>query len=240
MPLDHIAADRNAAHRDADAETLLRDALNDGSIGPIALVSSFGAESVVLLHMIAQINKGTPVIFLDTEMLFPETLAYQREVSTNLGLTDIRIVTPDRNQVLTEDVDGILHLADTDTCCDLRKTRPLEKALAGFGGWITGRKQFQNGQRAQLPLYERDGPRIKINPLAGWNAQDLKAYMEKHALPRHPLVAQGYPSIGCMPCTTRVSAHEDPRAGRWRGTAKTECGIHFGANGRVQREERAA
>jgi phosphoadenosine phosphosulfate reductase len=240
MPLDNIVEARNAAHRDADAETLLRDALNDDSIGPVALVSSFGAESIVLLHMIAQIETSTPVIFLDTEMLFPETLAYQRAVSRQLGLKDIRIVTPDRNQVLTEDVDGILHLADTDACCDLRKTRPLEKALAGFGGWITGRKQFQNGQRARLPLYEKDGARIKINPLAGWSAQGLKDYMDKHALPRHPLVSQGYPSIGCMPCTTRVRKHEDPRAGRWRGTEKTECGIHFGADGRATREERAA
>ena len=240
MPLKELAERRNLLHRKSDAQTVLRHALDDQSIGPVALVSSFGAESVVLLHMIAEIDKATPVIFLDTEMLFPETLAYQREVAAQLGLTDVRIASPDRGEVLTEDVDGILHLADTDACCDLRKTRPLEKALDGFGGWVTGRKQFQNGQRAQLPLYEKDGRRIKINPLAGWSAQDLKAYMDKHDLPRHPLVAQGYPSIGCMPCTTRVSAHEDPRAGRWRGSEKTECGIHFGKDGRVEREERAA
>ena len=240
MPLKELAERRNLLHRKSDAQTVLRQALDDQSIGPVALVSSFGAESVVLLHMIAEIDKATPVIFLDTEMLFPETLIYQREVAVHLGLTDVRIASPDRGEVLTEDVDGILHLADTDACCDLRKTRPLEKALEGFGGWITGRKQFQNGQRAQLPLFEKDGRRIKINPLASWSAADLKTYMEKHNLPRHPLVAQGYPSIGCMPCTTRVSAHEDPRAGRWRGSEKTECGIHFGKDGRVERAERAA
>lgn len=235
MPLKELAERRNLLHRKSDAQTVLRHALNDQSIGPVALVSSFGAESVVLLHMIAEIDKSTPVIFLDTEMLFPETLTYQRDVAAQLGLTDVRIASPDRGEVLTDDVDGILHLADTNACCDLRKTRPLEKALAGFGGWITGRKQFQNGQRAQLPLFEKDAARIKINPLAKWSAHDLAAYMDTHDLPRHPLVAQGYPSIGCMPCTTRVSIHEDPRAGRWRNSEKTECGIHFASDGHVAR-----
>ncbi len=227
MPLKELVARRNILHRKSDAQTVLRHVLEDVQIGDIALVSSFGAESVVLLNMIAQIDKATPVIFLDTEMLFPETLAYQRDLSARLGLTDVRIVTPDRNAVLTEDVDGLLHQADTDACCNLRKTRPLDEALQGFGGWITGRKRFQGGARAALPLFEKDGRRIKINPLATWSADDLKAYIDQHDLPRHPLVARGYPSVGCMPCTTRVGDYEDPRAGRWRGSEKTECGIHF-------------
>ncbi len=239
MPLKELAERRNILHRKSDAQTILRHALDDVQIGPIALVSSFGAESVVLLHMVAQIDTATPVIFLDTEMLFPETLTYQRQVSEQLGLTDLRVITPDRNAVLVEDVDGILHQADTDACCDLRKTRPLEEALRDFGGWITGRKRFQGGQRAALPLFEKEGRKIKINPLADWNPQDIAAYMTKHALPRHPLVAQGYPSIGCMPCTTRVSAHEDPRAGRWRDSDKTECGIHF-EDGKAIRPGKAA
>ncbi len=239
MPLKELADRRNILHRKSDAQTILRHALDDVQIGPIALVSSFGAESVVLLHMVAQIDTATPVIFLDTEMLFPETLTYQREVSEQLGLTDLRVITPDRNAVLVEDVDGILHQADTDACCDLRKTRPLENALRDFGGWITGRKRFQGGQRAALPLFEKEGRKIKINPLADWTPQDIAAYMTKHALPRHPLVAQGYPSIGCMPCTTRVSAHEDPRAGRWRDSDKTECGIHF-EDGKAIRPGKAA
>lgn len=229
MPLKELAARRNILHRKSDAQTVLRHALDDVQIGKIALVSSFGAESVVLLHMVAQIAKDTPLIFLDTEMLFPETLTYQREVAAALGLSDVRVVTPNRNAVLTEDVDGLLHQADTDACCDLRKTRPLADALECFDGWITGRKQFQGGKRADLPLFEKDGRKIKINPLANWIAQDLQAYIAKHDLPRHPLVAKGYPSVGCMPCTTRVSDHEDQRAGRWRGKDKTECGIHFGS-----------
>lgn len=239
MPLKELAERRNILHRKSDAQMLLRHALSDVQIGPVALVSSFGAESVVLLHMVAQIDPATPVIFLDTEMLFPETLTYQREVAEQLGLRDLRVISPNRDAVLTEDVDGLLHQADTDACCDLRKTRPLAEALHEFGGWITGRKQFQGGKRATLPLYEKDGRKIKINPLAGWSASDLRAYMEAHDLPRHPLVAQGYPSIGCMPCTTRVSAHESPRAGRWRDSDKTECGIHFG-DGHARRQPSAA
>ena len=227
MPLKELAERRNILHRKSDAQTVLRHALTDVQLGKIALVSSFGAESVVLLHMIAEIDKDTPVIFLDTEMLFPETLAYQRAVAATLGLRDVRVITPDRNAVLTEDVDGLLHQADTDACCDLRKTRPLAEALKGFDGWITGRKQFQGGKRATLPLFEKEDRKIKINPLAKWTAEDLKAYIARHDLPRHPLVAKGYPSIGCMPCTTRVGDHEDQRAGRWRDSEKTECGIHF-------------
>lgn len=226
MPLKELAERRNLLHRKSDAQTVLRHALEDVQIGDTAVVSSFGAESVVLLHMVAQIDPDTPVIFLDTEMLFAETLQYQRDVAKHLGLTDVRVITPNRDALMAQDVDSILHLADTDACCALRKTQPLEQALQGFGGWITGRKQFQNGERAQLPLFEKDGRRIKVNPLAHWSRDDIAAYLDRHNLPQHPLVAQGYPSVGCRPCTTRVSLGEDQRAGRWRDMAKTECGIH--------------
>jgi len=228
MPLKELAERRNLLHRKSDAQTILRHALSDVQIGDIALVSSFGAESVVLLHMVAQIDPATPVIFLDTEMLFAETLTYQKDVADKLGLTDVRVVTPSRDAVFQHDVDGLLHQADVDTCCDLRKTQPLETALKDFGGWITGRKRYQGGQRSALPVFEKDeARRIKINPLADWTAKDIAAYMDAHDLPRHPLVAQGYPSIGCWPCTHRVGVDEDARAGRWKNTEKTECGIHF-------------
>lgn len=227
MPLKELAERRNLLHRKSDAQTILRHALEDVQIGPVAVVSSFGAESVVLLHMISQINKDAPVIFIDTEMLFDETLQYQRDVAMKLGLTDIRIITPNRDAILKNDVDGLLHQADTDACCHLRKVKPLEDALADFGGWITGRKRYQSGTRTDIPFFEKDARKIKINPLATWNREDLAAYIQDHKLPRHPLVAKGYPSIGCMPCTTRVGEHEDPRSGRWKGQEKTECGIHF-------------
>lgn len=226
MPLKEFAERRNLLHRKSDAQTILKHVLSDVQLGPVALVSSFGAEAVVLLHMVSQIDKATPVIFLDTEMLFPETLRYQRDLSAQLGLSDLRVITPDRSAVLTQDVDGLLHQADVDACCDLRKTQPLNAALAGFEGWITGRKRYHGGQRTALPLFEKDARKIKVNPLAKWTAADVRTYIDTHHLPRHPLVAQGFPSVGCIPCTTRASSIEDPRAGRWANTEKTECGIH--------------
>ncbi|MEX3015785.1 phosphoadenylyl-sulfate reductase [Gymnodinialimonas hymeniacidonis] len=234
MPLKELAERRSILHRKNDAPTLLRHALDDMSIGPVAMVSSFGADSVVLLHMLSEIDKSTPVIFIDTEMLFEATLTYQREVADTLGLTDVRVIKPNRAALLERDVDGILHHFDPDACCALRKTEPLERALEGFGGWITGRKRVHGGARAAMPLFEKNERRIKINPLANWTTQQVADYITQHDLPRHPLVAQGFPSIGCQPCTTPAEADEDPRAGRWRGQTKDECGIHF-ADGKAIR-----
>lgn len=201
--------------------------------GRVAAVSSFGAESVVLLHLLAQVDRGAPVLFLDTQIVFPETLAYQREVAAALGLTGLVTVTPEAGG----DPAGDLHRRDPDACCALRKTRPLEAALAGFDGWITGRKRHQTRARAALPVVERDAAgRLKANPLAAWSAAEVAAYMDRHALPRHPLIREGYLSIGCAPCTSRVAPGEDPRAGRWRGRDKEECGIHL-VNGRWVRRE---
>ncbi|WP_224814464.1 phosphoadenylyl-sulfate reductase [Hasllibacter sp. MH4015] len=227
MPLKELAERRSLLHRESDAPTLLRHALDDISIGPVAMVSSFGADSVVLLHMISEIDRATPILFIDTEMLFEATLTYQREVAEALGLTDVRVIKPNRAALLERDVDGILHHFDPDACCSLRKTEPLERALEGFGGWITGRKRIHGGARQSLPLFEKSDRRIKINPLANWTSPQIADYITQHDLPRHPLVAQGFPSIGCQPCTTPAEAGEDPRAGRWRGQRKTECGIHF-------------
>ncbi|OAN84566.1 phosphoadenosine phosphosulfate reductase [Jannaschia sp. EhC01] len=227
MPLKELAERRALLHRKSEADAVLRHAVSDLAIGPIAMVSSFGADSVVLLHMLSQIAPATPVLFVDTEMLFDATLTYQREVAEHLGLSDVRVVKPAREALLERDVDGVLHHFDPDACCALRKTEPLERALTGFGGWITGRKRIHGGARASLPLYEKSGPRIKVNPLATWTQARVADYITQHGLPRHPMVAGGFPSIGCQPCTTPAQSDEDPRAGRWRGQAKTECGIHF-------------
>lgn len=211
-----------------NAEEMLAEALRGDLAGRIAMVSSFGAESVALLHLVAGIDRATPVLFIDTQMLFPETLAYQAEVAETLGLTDMRIIRASDAAVNAVDPADDLHLRDPDACCALRKTQPLETALDGFDGWITGRKRFQSGERAALPRFETDAAgRLKLNPLADWTPDDVRAYVKRHDLPPHPLVAQGYPSIGCAPCTSPVAPGEDPRAGRWRGKAKTECGIHF-------------
>ncbi|WP_089904077.1 phosphoadenylyl-sulfate reductase [Loktanella fryxellensis] len=224
----------NEAYKHHSAHDVLERALKDPDVGQLALVSSFGAESVALLHLVAVIDRSTPVLFLDTQMLFAETLTYQMEVAERLHLTDMRVIHPDPAEVSRIDPDGTLNQWDTDSCCALRKTVPLQRALAGFDGWITGRKQYQGAARAALPFFETDGTHLKVNPLAHWDRNDVQDYMNENRLPRHPLVAQGYPSIGCAPCTTRVAPGEDPRAGRWRNQDKTECGIHF-VNGKMVR-----
>ena len=224
----------NSVAEGLDTDTLLAATLAGPWAGRVAVVSSFGADAVVLLHMVAQIDRQTPVLFVDTRLLFKETLAYQQEVAQALGLRDLRVIRARHLALAAKDPGDTLHQTNPDACCTLRKTAPLQAALAGFDGWITGRKRFQSGTRAALPLVEADGTRLKINPLARWSAQDIAAYMDTHALPRHPLVAQGYPSLGCAPCTSKVRAGEDARAGRWRGSNKEECGIHF-ENGKLVR-----
>lgn len=218
----------NTRYRHHSAISVVEQALADTDTGSVAMVSSFGAESVVLLHMVALVDRQTPVLFLDTEMLFPETLDYQRVVAAHLGLGDVRVIRASRTKLAAHDPEGMLHRDTPDACCALRKTEPLAHALAPFDAWITGRKRFQSGSRAALEFFEAEGEaRIKINPLAHWAREDVAGYMTNNRLPRHPLMARGYPSIGCAPCTTPVTAGEDPRAGRWRGEAKEECGIHF-------------
>lgn len=219
-----------------DPRALLTQLVVDDFAGGIALVSSFGADSVVLLHMIARIEPELPILFLDTGRLFEETLAYRRELAARLGLRDVRDVRPEAGALAAADADGTLHARDPDRCCALRKTEPLEAALAGFSAWITGRKRYQSALRAELPLFEEDGAgRIKVNPLVAWGRAEVAAYLDRWALPRHPLVARGYPSIGCAPCTSPVAAGEDDRAGRWRDQEKTECGIHL-EGGRLVRD----
>lgn len=226
----------NDQYRHHSATDVLKGAL--GNAGNIALVSAFGAESVVLLHMTALIAPATPVLFIDTQMLFPETLAYQKKLCAWLGLDNLTTVRA--RDIARVDPDGLLHKHDPDACCDLRKFAPLQLALAPFDGWITGRKRFQSGTRAAMDFFEvepgpnLDSGRIKVNPLAHWAPEDVQTYMQENALPRHPLVARGFPSIGCAPCTTPVKPGEAPRAGRWRKSDKDECGIHF-VDGRMVR-----
>lgn len=218
----------NSRYKHHSATAVLEHALKDDDLGRVALVSSFGAESVVLLHLVSVIAPETPVLFVDTRMLFQETLEYQRGLAESLNLCDVRTIRGNPARVNFEDPDGTLHQFNTDSCCNIRKVEPLERALTKFDGWITGRKRFQNSDRETLQFFENEGDfRIKVNPLAHWGREDLEEYIVNNRLPRHPLVARGYPSIGCAPCTSPVKPGEDPRSGRWRGQAKTECGIHF-------------
>lgn len=231
----------NARYKHHGATAVLEHALKDADLGRVALVSSFGAESVVLLHLVSVIAPETPVLFIDTRMLFQETLDYQRELAERLHLCDIRTIRANPARIAFDDPDGTLHQFNTDACCNLRKIEPLDRALAQFDGWITGRKRYQGATRETVEFFEAEGARrIKVNPLAHWGREDIEEYMVENRLPRHPLVARGYPSIGCAPCTSPVNPGEDPRAGRWRGSQKTECGIHFIDGKAVRRQENAA
>ena len=213
---------------------LLRPLLRDFR-GSIAVVSSFGAESAVLLHMVSEIDRSVPVIFLDTGKLFEETLEYRDQLVSRLGLTDVRSIAPNAGALQREDADGLLHKTSTDLCCDLRKTRPLEGALRGFSAVVSGRKRFHGGERQNLQAVSLADGRLKAEPLASFSGLDITNYMHSHDLPPHPLVEVGYRSIGCAPCTSKGGTVEDPRAGRWAGQDKTECGIHWTADGRVVR-----
>ncbi len=206
---------------------LLRAVLKSELAGNIALVSSFGADSGVLLHMVAQIAPKTPVIFLDTGMHFGQTGDYGKELTKKLGLTDVRVVTPDGEETTAQDPQGGLWQRDTDACCELRKVRPLARALENFDGWITGRRRHQLGLRIDMPVLEADATHIKLNPLSQWAQEDVDSYYEANDIERHPLYEQGYFSIGCWPCTQATVSGEDVRSGRWADKDdKTECGIH--------------
>ena len=221
-----LAARLNAQWAHADAEDLLRAVL-DSTLGRKAVaISSFGAEAAVLLHLISRVQPDLPVVFLETGQHFFQTLAYRRELTERLGLTDVREIKPDANALSASDPRGDLWRSQPDACCAVRKVRPLAQALEGFDTRITGRKRYQNHQRAGLMPFEAADGVLTVNPLVSWSVEQVEDWLRDHQLPRHPLVEQGYPSIGCWPCTRAVAIDEDARDGRWAGQEKTECGIH--------------
>jgi phosphoadenosine phosphosulfate reductase len=226
---EHDAVRLNRMFRGSSTQEMLEAVIRDRLAGDLAVVSSFGAESAVLLHLVASVDRQVPVLFLDTGKHFDETLAYRDTLAERLGL-NLVVLTPDPAVLAAKDETGLRWSYDPDGCCEIRKVRPLEKALADYDASFTGRKAFQAKTRANLPRFEIDTSdaqgRLKINPLIDWDASRIESYFTAHDLPRHPLIAQGYPSIGCSPCTSQVAPGEDPRSGRWKGWDKTECGIH--------------
>lgn len=214
-----------------EGRELLSHILRDFA-GRAAVVSSFGAESAVLLHMVSKVDRAAPILFLDTGKHFWETLQYRSQLIDRLGLTGVRILSPEPTNIESQDADGLLHKRNADQCCHIRKTLPLNRALEGFDVTISGRKRYHGAARATLDFLALDGDRLKVEPLAGFSALDIAAYMKAHDLPAHPLTAMGYFSIGCEPCTQPGGDAADPRAGRWAGSSKTECGIHWTQAGR--------
>jgi len=195
--------------------------------GRIAVASSFGAESAVLLDLVAQVDSRVPVIFLDTGELFDETRAYRDELERRLGLADVRPVRPSPQELRAA---RELWRTDPDRCCELRKVLPFGRAAAGFAALIDGRKRAHGFERAQLAPFQTDGAWVKISPLWSWSGDDIARAMAERGLPAHPLVTQGYRSIGCWPCTRPIQPGEPARAGRWAGSSKTECGLHIRKN----------
>jgi phosphoadenosine phosphosulfate reductase len=220
------AVELDRALRDASSAQVIATALQTVGREQLAVVSSFGTESAALLKVMADVDPAIPVIFLDTGWLFEETLAYRDILIAKLGLRDVRSIKPLEQTLSREDPDRELWFSDPDACCRIRKVEPLARALAPFRGWINGRKRFQGGLRTDIPVVEDDGARLKFNPFANVSREQIEAIYRRAELPPHPLAASGYLSVGCMPCTSRTSPDEDVRAGRWRGRAKTECGIH--------------
>jgi phosphoadenosine phosphosulfate reductase len=226
--LEALAERLNRETEGKDASEILKAALDPALGLKVGAISSFGAESAVLLDVVAREKADVPVVFLETGQHFLQTLSYRTQLTRALGLTDVRLVTPDAGEKATLDARDDLWKTDADACCDLRKVRPLARATAGFNALITGRKRYQASTRADLRPFEVLDGVLRINPLADWTGDDVEAWLEDHDLPRHPLVEQGYRSIGCWPCTRAVDDGEDARAGRWSGMDKVECGIHLG------------
>ena len=230
-----LVADLNRRYAGANPSDVTIGACRDEFPGQVAVLSSFGADAAVLLHMVAEVDRTIPVIFLDTLRHFPETLAYRDRLVAVLRLENVVVATPRPAHVEADDPDGDLHARDKDLCCHIRKTMPMLEAMRPYAAFFTGRKRYQTATRSTLETFDFQDRWIKVNPLADMSAADLEAYFDKYRLPRHPLVAEGYPSIGCEPCTSRVARGDDQRSGRWAGSMKTECGIHITADGRLVR-----
>lgn len=220
------AAALNESLQQSSPQEIIATALRELGRKRLALVSSFGTESAALLKVASDVDRSLPVIFLDTGWMFEETLRYRETLIARLGLRDVRTITPMSESLAVHDGDGAMWSIDPDRCCALRKVAPLKEALAPFAGWINGRKRFQGAARADIPVVEADGARLKFNPFARISAADIRLIFATAGLPPHPLAASGFSSVGCMPCTSRSAPGDAPRDGRWRGRVKTECGIH--------------
>ncbi|MGH2693852.1 MAG: phosphoadenylyl-sulfate reductase [Actinomycetota bacterium] len=203
-----------------------------GTIEDLAVATSFQSSGLAILHMLTDVRRDVPVLFLDTGFHFPETLEFRDRIvemwDLNLVVLTGEHATPRRQA----EIHGPeLYRREPDRCCFINKVEPLQRALEGFDGWISGLRRDQSPLRADTPLVEAQllpsGKEVlKIHPLAPWTKLDVDEYLEHHSIPTHPLIDQGFASIGCWPCTRAVRAGEDERAGRWDGFGKAECGIH--------------
>jgi phosphoadenosine phosphosulfate reductase len=210
---------------DAPAEQILRWAVE--TFGPRFCVTS-SMEDAVVAHLASRVAPGVDVVFIDTGYHFEETIGTRDAVA---AVMDVNVVTLTPRQTVAEqdaEYGPRLHDRDPDLCCALRKVRPLEEGLAGYDAWATGLRRDESPTRAGTPVVGWDAKRgrVKIAPIARWTQEDVEAYVAERGVLTNPLLQDGYASIGCAPCTRRVAAGEDARAGRWAGLSKTECGLH--------------
>jgi phosphoadenosine phosphosulfate reductase len=228
LDLRETARALDAQFAGKSAEAVLEAAIHTLFPGQIAVLSSFGTEAAVVLHLVAQIDRSVPILFLETGKHFTETLMYRDILIDRFGFTDARELKPDPADLAAKDPSGELWKTNPDACCAIRKVLPLQRAMQPFAAQVTGRKRFQASTRANIPLFEASGDgKIKVNPLAHWTPEMIRDAFKLFKLPQHPLFDEGFASIGCAPCTRRIDVGEDARAGRWAGLDKTECGIHL-------------
>jgi phosphoadenosine phosphosulfate reductase len=215
---------------DADPRTILDWAC--GTIDRLAVATSFQSSGMVILHLITQMRPDTPVLFLETGFHFAETLEFRERVTSMWGLNLVDLTGEHETPERQAEIHGpALYRRDPDKCCLINKVEPLQRALEGYDGWISGIRRDQSPLRAHTPIVEAQtlpsgNEVLKIHPLANWGRADVDEYMKAYDIPSHPLLERGYPSIGCWPCTQRVDAGADERSGRWNGFSKSECGIH--------------
>jgi phosphoadenosine phosphosulfate reductase len=228
IALQDRARELNRAFHGLSAQQIVGRLLRGGVAGRVAVVSSFGAETACLLKLVADKDPATPVVFLDTRKHFSETLRYVDDLMDQLGLTTLVRARPAPAQLAAEDPDGQLHQRDGNRCCHIRKTLPMIGVLKNFDCVLTGRKRFQTDHRAKMEVVEIQESWLRVNPLADWTRDQALDFLQTNGILQHPLVAMGYASIGCEPCT---EASEHFREGRWPGSDKTECGIHIAPDG---------
>jgi len=193
----------------------------------ITYICSFGTESAIILHMISKINKNFPIFLLNTHFLFPETIVYKNKLLKKFSLTNCSDIFPDESLIKKKDPENNLWKNNTDGCCEIRKVKPLDKALKNYSSWISGRKSYHQGQRIDLNPFELLNEKIVVNPLINITKQEVENYFEVNNLPKHPLLNDGFFSIGCIHCTFKTTDKNDIRSGRWKNKIKTECGIHL-------------
>ncbi len=193
----------------------------------IVYISSFGIESAIILHMISQIDKNFPIALLNTNFLFKQTLDYKNKLIKSLNLKNFVEIFPDNSKLQKDDPNNNLWKSDVEKCCELRKVKPLNKFLKKYNAWISGRKSYQGGERFDVQPFEFNNGKVVVNPLANFEKKFVLLYFNNNNLPKHPLVEEGYLSVGCTHCTFKPKNIEDPRSGRWINQTKTECGIHY-------------